>query len=103
MAGCSIHFPCAVHRERSIQATAAAQGSHKSEQGQADQEDVRNHEIAIRVRHCVSHYTADGSYQGAPSGVPQASVSGSGFGRCANPGAKARSFLPSIGVAEAMP
>lgn len=48
-----VDFPSTIYRERSIQAAAAAQDSHKTEQGQSHQKNVRNDEVAIRVRNCV--------------------------------------------------
>ena len=53
MPGSFVNFPSAIYRERSIQAATTSQDSHQAEQGQSHQKNIRNDEVAVRVRNCV--------------------------------------------------
>src|SRR5438270_4730397 len=52
MAGATLDLPDAVHRYWRMEGAPSSQDTRQAEQGQSHQQNVRNYEIAARVRHC---------------------------------------------------
>src|SRR5437588_11128875 len=52
MAGATLDLPDAVHRYWCMEGAPSSQDTRQAEQGQSHQQNVRNYEIAARVRHC---------------------------------------------------